>query len=223
MIKKQEQESLAEKIMANIKTNWENLLDHYLKISKDKKLSGSQRKQLEWMIQIDFMFRYFAITIQYLDKDDIQKRVEEEYPFWTGYENQYWIFYHYEAYCNFLYAYQQALGAFLREFFSINRAPTLSEIAKDPRLKLIIINQETKESAGDLIANFASNGIIKEMISERGEMVHRYGLYRFKHHEPIMQKWDEFIKKMADKIRNANKIISSFHDVISGFILKQVD
>ena len=218
-----EQKCLAEMIMANTKTNWENLLNHYLKAFKDKKLSESQEKQLKWMIQIDYMFRYFAVAILYLEKNDIQKRVEEEYPLWTGYENQFWIFYHYEAYCNFLYTYQQALGSFLREFFSINKKATLSKIAEDPRLRSIIINQKTKENAGDLIAAFANNQIIKAMIDERGEGIHEYGLWRFRHKEPHMQRWDEFIKKMADKIRNANKIIGSFHDKISVLILQQFD
>lgn len=227
LVKKiQDQEIIAGKIVKKImaidtKTPWEKLLNNYLKISKDKKLSESQEKQLEWMIQIDFMFRYFSIALRYLDKDDIQKRVEGEYPCWTGYENQYWIFYHYETYCNFLYAYQQALGAFLREFFFINKAPTLSEIAKDPRLKSIIIDKTTKKTAGDLITDFVNNEIVKEMINERGEVVHKYGLPRFKHKEPYMQKWDEFIRKIADKIRNANGIVGGFHDAISAVILKQ--
>lgn len=223
-----EQESTAEeivkKIMAlNAKTNWEKLRDGYLKISKNKEFSGSQRKQLEWMIQIDFLFRYFIIAFQYLDKDDIQKRVEKEYPSWTGYENQYWIFYHYEAYCNFLYAYLEALGAFLREFFSINGAPNLSKIAEDPRVKSIITNQTTKETMGDLITNFINNEFIKEIVDERTEVVHKYGLPRFVHKEPYMQKWDELIKKMTDKIKNANKVIGDFHNAISAVILKQTE
>lgn len=201
--------------------NWKRLIDYYFEKQKRKEISDKEKKCLKSLINIDTLLERFNIARQYLDKDKIQKEVEEMYPSRTGYENLSWILYHYEAYGNFLYSYQEAWGNFLREFFDINRRPELSQIADDPRLRFVI-NSEDEELASDVIRSFISNSKIRTIIDDRGESVHRYGEYRFAIQETATQSWKKLISKKDNLIEDASGTINEFNKKISRAILNKL-
>ncbi len=204
------------------KDPWKEMLDYLLKKLKSEEISESEHKQLKFCIHIDKLLEYLKVANRYLENPlEIQEKVEQIYPFWTGYENMYLIFYHYDTFANFLYAYKEAWANFLRELYLINKAPHLKNVANSNQIKLVKQKTKSGQTMRDLIDSFLDDSHIKRVESDRTDTVHIFGENISKYKEIQTQDWNKLIKKIQKPMQSATNALLKFNNEISQLICKE--
>lgn len=84
------------------------MFEYLLEKQKTKFITSFEKKVMKFYLQIYLLMKYFDIAASYIQTKKIQKKVEELYPSWSGYEIYTWYTYHYESFGNALYSYTQA-------------------------------------------------------------------------------------------------------------------
>ncbi|HDP69540.1 MAG TPA: hypothetical protein ENN38_01855 [Actinobacteria bacterium] len=205
------------------KDPWKEILDYLLKKLKSREISESELKQLKFCIHIDELLEYLKIADRYLENSlEIQEKVEQIYPFWTGYENEYLIYYHYDAFANFLYAYKEAWANFLRELYFINKASNLKDVANSNQIKLVKQKTKSGQTMKGLIVSFLDDSLIKKVESDRTDTVHIYGENTLNCEETRTQNWGDLIKKTRKTMQSATNVLLTFNSEMSQLICKEI-
>lgn len=208
------------KVSKKLETNfWAKLNNYYLSKFKNKSIGDKEKREFDYLAHLEFLLEYFNIALSYLSDRKIQKEVEERYPNYTGYENQYWIFYHYENFGNWLYSYTLTWAGYLREVLNITKAGEgLIKLADNPKITAIVWKPKANKTLGDLIREFLKPHQIKKILNDRHNALHQQGFWRRRRLEPLAQDWKNLIKDLKSHMTNAGVFINWFHNRASQLI-----
>src|SRR6266403_3596344 len=135
-----------------------SLFEFLLEKQKIKTITPTEKKVMEFYLQVYLLMQYFDIAASYCEAKKIQAEVEERYPGWTGYENYAWYTYHYESLGNALYSYTQACESILN---------------------LLKKKSSTFPKDGETyLKDFIAEATIDKILKDRHDSVHQFGKWR---------------------------------------------
>ena len=179
------------------------LFEFLLEKQKLKTITLTEKKVMEFYLQVYLLMQYFDIATSYCKSKKIQAEVVEKYPSWTGYENYAWYTYHYESLGNALYSYTQACESILNLLKKKD-----SSFPKDGNIYL---------------TDFIADSTIEKILLDRHDSVHQFGKWRNEiAGELSIQDWKSAEAKIVPVIISARDKAKVFETKLIDFINKQI-